>query len=120
MKVNQVQPPHSRTHSFLPLRSLLPSGLQRRRHPDGYLSFLVQGENVYGAGEMVFATRLAGTEYEYLEIEKITARTGHYIRPGTRAGRTFGQQFKRYLDDLLEYQGIRRHPWAFYHITFRQ
>ncbi len=58
----------------------------------GHHSYLLQGQNVYGAGEMFF-TREG-------EIVRIDDQAGNYYGP-VYQGRTFGQQFRDYLKHLL-------------------
>jgi hypothetical protein len=78
-----------------------------------YHSFLVQGENVYGAGTIRFGKGPVGE----LEVKNVTDWSGHYYRDaekGLRPELGFGPQVKQYLKSLLEdYYGARIHPWAF-------
>ncbi|RLI49769.1 MAG: hypothetical protein DRP09_20430 [Candidatus Thorarchaeota archaeon] len=59
----------------------------------GHHSYLVQGENVYGAGTVNFSRQG--------DIVRIDAKTGHYYYESYYHGMSFGEQFKGYLRNLL-------------------
>lgn len=58
----------------------------------GHHNILAEGDNVYGAGEIFFTRQK--------QIVRIDDQTGNYYAPAYQ-GRTFGQQFKDYLKQLL-------------------
>ena len=59
----------------------------------GHHSLLVEGGNVYGAGEIFFTRKK--------QIVRIDDQTGNYYALAYQ-GKTFGQQFKDYLKRLLK------------------
>jgi hypothetical protein len=81
------------------------AAMRQQGIPDHH-SFLVKGENVYGAGNIRFRNRNGRL------VVEVDAESGHYSR-GRRADTSqFGGKFQDYLEYLLKEKGLEVQQWG--------